>query len=143
MSLGFLVQEEGWQRQDDELWAQTPAERERALDAADVRSRTLWHDDSPDDDASCPIREMWLRAAGVEGVDATRGPRFNPSGLVLEAAVLGPGIALAKSIIAARSIVVTLVGPHIHLSRALTGFQPQQAYCVRTTLPEWLCGLFA
>ena len=34
---------------------------------ADVRAHTLLHDDSPDDDASCPTWEMWLRAAGIEG----------------------------------------------------------------------------
>ena len=67
---------------------------------ADVRFHTLLHDDSPDDDASCPTWEMWLKAAGVDGVDAARGPRFDQSSLVLEAAVLGQGIALAKSTIA-------------------------------------------
>ncbi len=66
----------------------------------DVRHHTLLHDDSPDDDQSCPTWEMWLRAAGVEGIDATRGPRFNQSSLVLESAILGQGIALAKSTIA-------------------------------------------
>jgi len=67
---------------------------------ADVGLHTLLHDDSPDEDQSCPTWEMWLRAAGVDGVDATRGPRFNQSSLVLEAAILGQGIALAKSTIA-------------------------------------------
>ena len=71
---------------------------------ADVRLHTLLHDDSPDDDASCPTWEMWLKAAGVDGVDATRGPRFNQSSLVLEAAILGHGIALAKSTIAAADL---------------------------------------
>ncbi|MCI0364982.1 MAG: transcriptional regulator GcvA, partial [Phycisphaerales bacterium] len=56
---------------------------------ADVHHHTLLHDDSPDDDQSCPTWEMWLKAAGVEGTDATRGPRFNQSSLVLEAAILG------------------------------------------------------
>ena len=71
---------------------------------ADVGRHTLLHDDSPDDDQSCPTWEMWLKAAGVEGVDATRGPRFNQSSLVLEAAILGHGIALAKSTIAAADL---------------------------------------
>ena len=71
---------------------------------ADVALHTLLHDDSPDDDQSCPTWEMWLKAAGVDGVDATRGPRFNQSSLVLEAAILGQGIALAKSTIAAADL---------------------------------------
>lgn len=60
----------------------------------------LLHDDSPDADASCPTWEMWLRAAGATGIDPSRGPRFNQSSLVLEAAALGRGIALAKRTLA-------------------------------------------
>src|SRR6185295_14653363 len=51
---------------------------------ADLKSFTLLHDDSPDQDPSCPDWRMWLRAAGVEEIDARRGLRFNQSSLVLE-----------------------------------------------------------
>ena len=71
---------------------------------ADIAAHTLLHDDSPDEDATCPDWTMWLRAAGVEGIDASRGPRFNQSSLVLEAAILGRGIALAKARIAAADL---------------------------------------
>lgn len=71
---------------------------------SDIGLHTLLHDDSPDDDQSCPSWEMWLKAAGVASVDASRGPRFNQSSLVLEAAILGRGIALAKSTIAAADL---------------------------------------
>jgi LysR family glycine cleavage system transcriptional activator len=71
---------------------------------ADIRFHTLLHDDSPDEDETCPTWAMWLKAAGVAGVDVARGPRFNQSSLVLEAAVLGRGIALAKSTIAAADL---------------------------------------
>jgi len=70
----------------------------------DLKAHTLLHDDSPDNDPSCPNWEMWLRAAGVDAIDASRGPRFNQSSLVLEAAMLGRGIALAKSTLAAADI---------------------------------------
>ncbi|MEL7027885.1 MAG: transcriptional regulator GcvA [Pseudomonadota bacterium] len=63
----------------------------------DLRQHTLLHDGSPDNDESCPTWPMWLKAAGVDGVDASRGPRFNQSSLVIEAAVAGKGVALAKS----------------------------------------------
>ena len=43
---------------------------------------------------------MWLKAHGVDGVDASRGPRFNQSSMVIEAAVAGRGVALAKRTIA-------------------------------------------
>ena len=85
-----------------------------------MRTHTLLHDDSPDDDASCPTWEMWLRAAGVEGVDATRGPRFNQSSLVLEAAVLGQGIALAKSTIAAADLAAGRVVAPFELTLPLS-----------------------
>jgi len=67
----------------------------------DLKRHTLLHDDSPDNDPTCPSWGMWLRAAGVDGVDAERGPRFSQSSLVLEAAALGRGVALAKATIAA------------------------------------------
>ncbi len=61
---------------------------------------TLLHDASPDDDQSCPTWAMWLAAASITGIDADRGPRFNQSSLVLEAALLGKGVALAKATLA-------------------------------------------
>jgi LysR family transcriptional regulator, glycine cleavage system transcriptional activator len=71
---------------------------------ADLVEATLLHDDSPDNDPSCPNWEMWLTAAGAKHIDAARGPRFNQSSLVIEAAVLGRGIALAKTALAARDL---------------------------------------
>ncbi len=70
---------------------------------ADLRHHTLLHDDSPDNDPSCPTWAMWLRAAGVN-VAAARGPHFSQSSLVLEAAALGRGVALAKATIAAADL---------------------------------------
>ncbi len=67
----------------------------------DLSRFTLLHDASPDNDESCPDWTMWLKAAGVAGVDGNRGLRFNQSSLVLEAAISGRGIALAKSTLAA------------------------------------------
>ena len=42
---------------------------------------------------------MWLLAAGVEGVDPDRGPSFNHSSMVIEAAVDGQGVALGRSVL--------------------------------------------
>lgn len=76
------------------------------MDAAPIRApqdlahHTLLHDSGPELDASCPDWSMWLKAHGVSGVDAARGPRFNQSSLVIEAAVAGRGVALAKRAIA-------------------------------------------
>ena len=57
----------------------------------DLRYHTLLHDD---------MREtwrLWLLAAGVDGIDPDRGPGYNLSSLVIDAAVDGQGVALARS----------------------------------------------
>lgn len=66
----------------------------------DLARHVLLHDGSPAADASCPDWLMWLAARGVKGVDGNRGPRFNQSSLVIEAAVGGRGVALAKRTLA-------------------------------------------
>ena len=67
---------------------------------ADLAHHILLHDGSPDADDSCPDWAMWLAARGVKGVDGARGPRFNQSSLVIEAAAGGRGVALAKRALA-------------------------------------------
>ncbi|MHB1218256.1 MAG: transcriptional regulator GcvA [Alphaproteobacteria bacterium] len=80
-------------------------EGEQPLSSPDeLRRHTLLHDDSPEDDISCPTWPMWLKAAGVAAVDGSRGPRFNQSSLVIEAAVLGRGVAMAKARLAAADL---------------------------------------
>jgi LysR family glycine cleavage system transcriptional activator len=66
----------------------------------DLSRHVLLHDGSPDADESCPDWQMWLAARNVKGVDGTRGPRFNQSSLVIEAALAGRGVALAKRALA-------------------------------------------
>jgi LysR family glycine cleavage system transcriptional activator len=78
---------------------------ERALDTPDdLAHHTLLHDGSPDADESCPDWTMWLTARGIKGVDGARGPRFNQSSLVIEAAMNGRGVALAKRALAQADI---------------------------------------
>jgi LysR family transcriptional regulator, glycine cleavage system transcriptional activator len=70
----------------------------------DLRHHTLLHDDTATSDGAYPNWAMWLRAAGVEGVDALRGPRFDYPGLVLDAAAAGHGVALGLSTIVAADL---------------------------------------
>jgi LysR family glycine cleavage system transcriptional activator len=78
----------------------------------DLAHATLLHDDSPDEDPSFPTWPMWLKAAGLAAIDGTRGPRFNQSSLVVEAAVRGRGIALGKARLAAEDLAAgNLVKP--------------------------------
>ncbi|HEX3888719.1 MAG TPA: transcriptional regulator GcvA [Phenylobacterium sp.] len=67
---------------------------------ADLANHVLLHDGSPDTDDSCPDWSMWLAARGLKTIDGMRGPRFNQSSLVIEAAVNGRGVALAKRTLA-------------------------------------------
>ena len=67
---------------------------------ADLARHILLHDGSSDADDSCPDWPMWLAARGMKGVEGGRGPRFNQSSLVIEAAVNGRGVALAKRTLA-------------------------------------------
>ena len=64
----------------------------------DLRFHTLLHDDLQTD------WRMWLVAAGVEGVDPTRGVSLNQSDMVLQAAIDGQGVALGRSILAQRAL---------------------------------------
>ncbi|WP_321490847.1 transcriptional regulator GcvA [uncultured Hyphomonas sp.] len=70
----------------------------------DLKNHTLLHDESTEVDPSCPDWGSWLRARKVDGVDASRGPRFNQAILVIEAAAAGRGVALAKQAIAASDL---------------------------------------
>ncbi|MCR9219541.1 MAG: transcriptional regulator GcvA [Alphaproteobacteria bacterium] len=61
---------------------------------ADLKHHTLLHDDVLTD------WRVWLLAAGVDDVDPSRGPSFNYSDLVLQAAIAGQGVALGRSSLA-------------------------------------------
>jgi LysR family glycine cleavage system transcriptional activator len=65
---------------------------------ADLRHHTLLHDEGYGD------WRTWLLAAGVDGVDPTRGPVFTDSGMVIQAAVEGQGVALGRSALAAADL---------------------------------------
>ena len=71
---------------------------------ADLGRHILLHDESSDADPSCPDWTSWLAARGVSRMDGQRGPRFNQSALVIEAAAAGRGVALAKQAIAAADL---------------------------------------
>jgi LysR family glycine cleavage system transcriptional activator len=59
-----------------------------------------------------PDWPAWLRAAGVSGVDASRGPRFNDFTLCLQSAVAGQGVALGtKPVVSDHLAAGTLVAP--------------------------------
>jgi len=68
---------------------------------ADLRHHTLLHHQHPDTVEVDPAWAMWLKAAGVGEVDATRGPRFSTYGLAADAAAAGQGVALSDDVLVA------------------------------------------
>lgn len=73
---------------------------------------TLIHDDSDQNDPTCPTWPMWFAARGLNPTKARGGLRFNQSSLALEAALAGQGVVLAKRAIAQADLIEgNLVAP--------------------------------
>lgn len=66
----------------------------------DLDGQTLLHDTSPESEVDGADWTSWLKARNVRGVDTAGGVRFNQSALVIDAAVAGRGVALAKRALA-------------------------------------------
>ncbi|MEM5389657.1 transcriptional regulator GcvA [Paraburkholderia phymatum] len=66
----------------------------------DLSGKALIHDLSVDAHLGFASWDDWLQRAGAENVDARRGMRINNSAAVLQAAVDGHGVALARSVMA-------------------------------------------
>jgi LysR family transcriptional regulator, glycine cleavage system transcriptional activator len=66
----------------------------------DLRGYPLIHTDWAPDHGHWPGWTDWVRAAGVTGVNVTKGLRFSDGALALQAAVNGQGIALGSKALA-------------------------------------------
>ena len=66
----------------------------------DLAGHILLHDASPESEVDGADWVSWLKARSVRGVDGAGGVRFNQSALVIDAAVAGRGVALAKRALA-------------------------------------------
>lgn len=75
-------------------------EHRRLKKPNDLARQTLIHDLSMDSHTSFPTWDEWLQKAGVKDVDTARGMKINNSAAVLQAAVEGHGVALARSVMA-------------------------------------------
>ena len=72
----------------------------------DLRHYTLLHHATGLDqtDTERPNWIAWLKAAGVEGVNAKRGPRFNQVAMAMEAAADGLGVVLGIPVVASADL---------------------------------------
>jgi len=67
----------------------------------DLRRHTLLHVDWMPHTGEWPDWSSWLRAAGVDDIDAGRGLRFSDESMALQAAVQGQGVALGNTALVA------------------------------------------
>lgn len=63
----------------------------------DLRHHTLLHDRALSGEEPSLAWRHWLRDAGVQGIDAERGPGFTDATMLMEAALRGFGVALGRS----------------------------------------------
>jgi len=66
-----------------------------------LQNQMLLHADWSAAGANSPSWTEWLEAAGIRGVDGTKGPRFSTWALAIQAAVEGQGITLASKYLVA------------------------------------------
>jgi LysR family transcriptional regulator, glycine cleavage system transcriptional activator len=106
------------------------AGRSRLSKPADVLKFPLLHVDDRKD------WTRWLEAAGVEGAELSHGPVLNRASMVIDAAIDGQGIALARTTLAATDLISgRLVRPfaeELRLSKTYWIICPKAT----TTLPK-------
>lgn len=75
-------------------------QRNSELTLDDLSHETLIHDLSMETHQGFPTWQQWLAKAGITDLTSKRGMQINNSAAVLQAAIEGHGIALARSIMA-------------------------------------------
>jgi LysR family transcriptional regulator, glycine cleavage system transcriptional activator len=111
-----------------------PALAKKLSRLADLATATLIHDDSLLDDPDGSSWDMWLQAAKIDVGNSTKGLRFNMSGLAIEAAIAGKGVALAKAHLAAADIAAGRLAP---LFGKAGGRAVSFAYWMVAPEPQW------
>ena len=78
---------------------------------ADLKHHRLLHDEGMQPVPGFPDWQRWLEVAGVPDVEVQRGPRLSISSMVVQAAVRGEGVALARSVLVADEIAAQRLVP--------------------------------
>jgi len=79
---------------------------------ADLSRHMLLHDDTGDLYDNEPFWDVWLREAGVNGVDSRRGPHFSHAVLAFEAAIDAVGVVATMPVLAAEDLAAgRLIAP--------------------------------
>lgn len=99
---------------------------------ADLAGQTLIHDQSVESHAGFATWDAWLAAAGVKDVATKRGLRINNSAAVLQAAIDGHGVALARSVMASDDLAarrLVRLFPEVALTSALAYYVVYRPEC--------------
>lgn len=99
----------------------------------DLRGQVLIHDQSVDTSTGFASWQAWLRHAGVQGVPTDRSLRINNSAAVLQAAIDGQGVALARSVMAHDDLAagrLVRLFPQVRLESALAYYVVYRPECI-------------
>ena len=95
----------------------------------DLSHHTLLHVQWKMEAEASPNWRMWLRAAGVAGVDPEPGPRFTVEGMAVQAAIEGQGVALVSGALVAGDLKAgRLVRPFAPTSSEASAFSYYLVY---------------
>lgn len=104
----------------------------------DLAGRTLIHDLSVEPQAGFASWESWFERSGTHANAAKRGLRINNSAAVLQAAIDGQGIALARSVLAGDDVAsgrLIRLFPTIGLASTLAYFVVYRPECASLPKP--------
>ncbi|WP_109505134.1 transcriptional regulator GcvA [Pseudomonas aeruginosa] len=106
---------------------------------------TLIHDLSMDSHTGFPTWERWLEKASLTNISTTRGMKINNSAAVLQAAIDGQGVALARSVMARDDLAagrLVRLFPHISFESALAYYVVYRPECAslpsQKAFRDWL-----
>ncbi|AKZ63157.1 LysR family transcriptional regulator [Herbaspirillum hiltneri N3] len=106
--------------------------KKRLRKPEDLAQETLIHDLSMDGHGAFPTWHAWLKKAGATDVPTARGMKINNSAAVLQAAIEGHGIALARSVMARDDLSagrLVRLFPDIRFSSPLAYYVVYRAEC--------------
>lgn len=111
----------------------------------DLATELLIHDLSMDNQSGFPTWESWMHNAGLTDITTFRGMKINNSAAVLQAAVEGHGVALARSVMARDDLAsgrLVRLFPEISVASELAYYIVYRPECSGlprlTTFRDWL-----
>ena len=120
-------------------------EQKRLQKPNDLAQEMLIHDLSMDSHTGFPTWDTWLKNTGVTDVATARGMKINNSAAVLQAAIEGHGIALARSVMARDDVAsgrLVRLFPNVSFASALAYYAVYRPECASLprlrTFRDWL-----